>query len=162
LDTERLQEDIMPADLITGVDHRDLQGEPRPLESVSLELRRRLDDASRALAEVKAQQAALERRLNDARKVIEDLTDQQGTCSSLLNRFQTDHDAVVALGHEVSELIDHKAQERSGVIGTLEAVVQKTKETVVDSVEHVRDRAAAALHRLKGNDSGQKKIEEGH
>jgi hypothetical protein len=83
---------------MTGTDRdaafRDQYPEPRNLESVSIELHRRLEDASR-----------------------------------------------------------EKAEEPSGVVATLQAAVEKTRETVIGQVDHVREQAVAAFHRIKGDGS---------
>jgi chromosome segregation ATPase len=105
--------------------------EPRNLQSMSADLQRRLDDASRALEALKTQQA---------------------TCNSLLRQFQGDFDAALALSREMKELVDHQAEEPSGVVATLQAAVEKTRDTVVGQVENVRERAAAAFHRIKGDE----------
>jgi chromosome segregation ATPase len=158
----------METNIVTGVKHSEPsqtgQGEPRNLQSMSLELQRRLEETSRALEGVKAQQATLQGRVDDASTAITALKTQQSTCSTLLDQLQTDFDGVQALDREMRELIDSKAEERSGVIATLQAAVGKAGETVVDSVEHVRDRAVAAFHRLKGESSGEgdKKSEDRH
>jgi hypothetical protein len=109
------------------------QPESRSLETVSGELQRRLDGASSALEKLKVQQAA---------------------CSSLLSQFETDLNAALALSREVEGLAQH-AEEAPGVVATIQAAVEKTRETVAGQVEHVRERAVAAFHRLKGDNSGQ-------
>lgn len=106
------------------------QPEPRNLETVSGELQRRLDDASAVLERFKIQQAA---------------------CSSLLFQFERDLNVVLALSREVKGLLEEKAQQPPGVVATLQAAVEKTRETVAGQVGQVRDRAAAALHRIKGD-----------
>ena len=126
----------MIAKVVTGTDReapfQSHEAEPRNLESVSSELQRRLDDASSALETLKA---------------------QQDTCSSLLRQVQSDLDAALTLGREMKEVVQQKAEEPSGVVATLQAAVEKTKDTVIDRVEHVREQAVAALHRIKGNGS---------
>jgi len=130
----------MISKVVTGTD-RDApfqphQAEPRNLESVSSELHRRLDDASRALETLKTQQA---------------------TCNSLLRQVQSDLDAALTLGREMTERVQYKAEEPSGVVATLQAAVEKTRDTVVGQVEHVREQAVAAFHRMKGDGSGVEK-----
>jgi hypothetical protein len=120
---------------------------------MSLELHRRLEETSRAIEGVKAQQATLQGHVDDASTAIAALKAQQSTCSTLLDQLQTDFDGVQALDREMRELIDSKAEERSGVIATLQAAVGKAGETVVDSVEHVRDRAGR-VQPLKGGALG--------
>ena len=107
-------------------------GEPGNLESVSIELQRRLDDASRALEALKTQQA---------------------TFDSLLRQLQSDLDAALTLGREMKEVVQHKAEEPSGVVATLQAAAEKTRNTVIGRVEHVREQAVAAFHRMKGDGS---------
>jgi len=123
----------MISKVVTGTD-RDtpFQAEPRNLESVSTELQRRLDDASKAL---------------------EALETQQATCNLQLRQLQSDFDAVLTLGREMQELVLHKAEEPSGVVATLQAAAEKTRNTVIDRVEHVREQAVAAFHRMKGDGS---------
>ena len=114
------------------------QPKSRSLESVSGELQRRLDDASRGLERLMVQQAAY---------------------GSLLNQIQSDLNAALALGREVKGLVEQRAEVPPGVAATLQAAVEKTRETVVGQVEHVRERAVAAFHRIKGEkpseDGGQ-------
>jgi hypothetical protein len=121
---------------MTGTDRdaafRDQHPEPRNLESVSIELHRRLEGASRALEMLKTQQA---------------------TCNSLVHQVQSDLDAAVAVGRQMKEAIEQKAEEPSGVVATLQAAVEKTRETVIGQVEHVREQAVAAFHRIKGEGS---------
>jgi chromosome segregation ATPase len=123
----------MISKVVTGTD-RDapFQAEPRNLESVSTELQRRLGDASRAL---------------------EALETQQATCNLQLRQLQSDLDAVLTLGREMQEMVQHKAEEPSGVVATLQAAAEKTRNTVIDRVEHVREQAVAAFHRMKGDGS---------
>jgi hypothetical protein len=109
------------------------QAEPRNLDAVAVELQGRLDEASKAVQELKVQQA---------------------TFSALLARFQADLDAALALSREMKELTEHKPEVSSGVMATIQAAVEKTRETFADQVEHARERAVAALHRMKGNGSG--------
>jgi hypothetical protein len=106
------------------------QAESRTLEIVSGELQRCLDDASDALERLKVQQAA---------------------SSSLLSQFQSDHNGALTLCRELKGLIEQKAEEPPGVVATLQAAVDKTRETVAGQVEHVRERAVAAFHRIKGD-----------
>ena len=108
------------------------QAEPRSLESVSSELQHRLDDAARALETLKTQQA---------------------TCDSLLRQVQNDLGVAVMLGREMTDVVQHKAEEPSGVVATLQAAVEKTRDTVIGRVEHVREQAVAAIHRMKGDGS---------
>jgi chromosome segregation ATPase len=126
----------MISKVVTGTDRdapfQSHQAEPRNLESVSSELHRRLDDASR---------------------VLETLKTQQATCNSLLRQVQSDLDAALTLGREMKEVVQHKPEEPSGVVATLQAAVEKTRNTVVGQVEHVREQAVAALHRMKGDGS---------
>src|SRR5262249_10312952 len=116
------------------------QPESRSLEIVSGDLQRRLDDASSGLERLMVQQAAY---------------------GSLLNQIQSDLNAALALGQEVKGLVEQRAEVPPGVAatrqgaggktgGTGEAAVEKTRETVVGQVEHVRERAVAAFHRIKG------------
>jgi len=105
------------------------QPESRSLEIVSGELQRRLDDASSGLERLMVQQAAY---------------------GSLLNQIQSDLNAALALGREVKGLVEQRAEVPPGVAATLQAAVEKTRETVVGQVEHVRERAVAAFHRIKG------------
>jgi CRP-like cAMP-binding protein len=109
------------------------QPEPRNLEIVSVELQGRLDEASKALQKLKVQQA---------------------TFGALLARFQADLDAALALSREMKELAEYKREAPSGLMATIQAAVEKTRETVADQVEHARERAVAALHRVKGKDGG--------
>jgi predicted nucleic acid-binding Zn-ribbon protein len=106
------------------------QAESRTLEIALGELQCRLDDASDALERLKVQQA---------------------TFSPLLSQFQSDHNAALALCRELKELVEQKAEEPPGVVATLQAAVDKTRETVAGQVEHVRERAVAAFHRIKGD-----------
>src|SRR5262245_58402250 len=101
--------------------------ESRSLEMVSAELQRCLDDASNGLERLKVQQAAY---------------------TTMLNQMQSDLNGAMALSREVKELIERKAEEPPGVVATLQAAVEKTKETVAGQVEQVRERAAAAFHRI--------------
>ena len=113
------------------------QPKSRSLEIVSGELQRRLDDASSGLERQMVQQAAY---------------------GSRLNQIQSDLNAALALGREVKGLVEQRA-EVPGVAATLQAAVEKTRETVVGQAEHVRERAVAAFHRIKGEkpseDGGQ-------
>jgi hypothetical protein len=104
------------------------QPKSRSLEIVSGELQRRLDDASSGLERQMVQQAAY---------------------GSRLNQIQSDLNAALALGREVKGLVEQRA-EVPGVAATLQAAVEKTRETVVGQAEHVRERAVAAFHRIKG------------
>ena len=126
----------MISKVVTGADRdapfQSRQAEPRTLQSVSSELHHCLDDASRALETLKTQQA---------------------TCNSLLRQVQSDLDAALALGREMQEVVQHKAEEPSGVVATLQAAVEKTRDTVIGRVEHVREQAVAAIHRMKGDGS---------
>ena len=106
------------------------QAESRSLEIVSGELQRRLDDASGAFERLKVQQAA---------------------SSSLLSQVQIDLNAALTLSRELKGLVEQKAEEPPGVVATLQAAVDKTRETVAGQVEHVRERAVAAFHRIKGD-----------
>ena len=130
----------MISKVVTGADgdapFQSHQTEPRNLLSVSSELQRRLDDASRALETLKAQQA---------------------TCNSLLRQVQSDLDAALTLGREMMEVVQHKAEEPSGVVATLQAAVEKTRDTVIGQVGHVREQAVAAFQRMKGDGSGADK-----
>src|SRR5262249_19544340 len=119
-------EDVM----MSGREHYAQQAETRTLEMATLELTQRLDDASKALEMLKAQQA---------------------TCDSLVGQFQGDLNAALELGREIKERLDRRAEEPSGVVATLQAAVKKTKDTVVGRVEHVRERAVAAFHRIKSD-----------
>ena len=114
------------------------QPESRSLEIVSGDLQRRLDDASSGLERLMVQQAAY---------------------GSLLNQIQSDLNAALALGREVKGLVEQRAEVPPGVAATLQAAVEKTRETVAGQVEHVRERAVAAFHRIKGEkpseDGGQ-------
>jgi hypothetical protein len=126
----------MISKIVTGADRdapfQSYQAEPRNLESVSSELQHRLDEASSALETLKTQQA---------------------TCNSLLRQVQSDLDAALALGREMKEVVQHKAEEPSGVVATLQAAVEKTRDTVIGRVEHVREQAVAAIQRMKGDGS---------
>ena len=126
----------MISKVVTGTDRdepfQSQHAEPRNLESVSIELQRRLDDASRALEALKTQQT---------------------TCDSLLRQLQSDLGAALTLGREMKEVVQHKAEEPSGVVATLQAAAEKTKNTVIGRVEHVREQAVAAFHRMKGDGS---------
>jgi chromosome segregation ATPase len=129
----------MISKVVTGTDadaaFQSHQSEPRNLESVSIELQRRLDDASRAL---------------------EALQTQQATCNSQLRQLQADLDAALTLGREMREVVQHKAEEPSGVVATLQAAAEKTRDTVIGRVGHVREQAVAAFHRMKGDGSRAK------
>jgi hypothetical protein len=109
------------------------QVEPRNLDSVSSDLQCRLDNAARALETLKTQQA---------------------TCNSLLHQMQGDLDAALTLGREMKDMVQRKAEEPSGVVATLQAAVEKTRDTVVGRVEHIREQAVATFHRMKGDSSG--------
>ena len=126
----------MISKVVTGTDRdapfQSHEAEPRNLESVSSELQDRLDDASRALETLKTHQA---------------------TCNSLLRQAQSDLDAALTLGREMKEVMEQEAKEPSGVVATLQAAAEKTRDTVIDRVEHVREQAVAAFHRMKGNGS---------
>ena len=126
----------MISKVVTGTDRdepfQSQHAEPRNLESVSIELQRRLDDASRALEALQAQQA---------------------TCNSQLRQVQSNLDAALRLGREMREVVQHKAEEPSSVVATLQAAAEKTRNTVIGQVEHVRDQAVAAFHRMKGDGS---------
>ena len=126
----------MISKVVTGTDSgapfQSHQAEPRNLESVSIELQRRLDDASGALEALKTHQA---------------------TFDSLLRQLQSDLDAALTLGREMKEVVQHKAEEPSGVVATLQAAAEKTRNTVIGRVEHVREQAVAAFHRMKGDGS---------
>jgi hypothetical protein len=108
------------------------QPEARNLETVSAELQRRLDDAWGGLERLKVQQAA---------------------CNSLFMQFESDLNVALALSREVKGLLEQKAEQPAGVVATLQAAVEKTRETVAGQVGHVRERAAAALHRIKGDNA---------
>jgi ABC-type transporter Mla subunit MlaD len=115
-------------------DTRSEQVETRNLETLSGELQRRLDDASGALERLKVQQAA---------------------CGSLVSQFQSDLNAALAVSREVKGLLEQQAEQSPGVVATLQAAVEKTRETVAGQVGHVRERAAAAFHRIKGDNSSE-------
>jgi hypothetical protein len=119
------------------------QPESRSFEMVSGELQRRLDDASGALERLRVQQAAY---------------------NSLLSQIQGDLNAALALSREVKGLAEQKGEEPPGVVATLQAAVEKTRETVAGQVEHVRERAVAAFHRIKGDnpseDSGRARLDD--
>jgi hypothetical protein len=89
--------------------------------------------------------------LDDASGALERLKVQQAASSSLLSQFQSDHNAALALCRELKGLVEQKAEEPPGVVATLQAAVDKTRETVAGQVEHVRERAVAAFHRMKGD-----------
>jgi hypothetical protein len=134
-----LQEDIMISKVVTDAD-RDAtfeshRAEPRNLDSVSSDLQGRLDNASKALETLKTQQA---------------------TCNALLHQMQGDLDAALTLGREIKEMVQPKAEEPSGVVATLQTAVEKAKDTVIGRVEHVREQAVAAFHRMKGDGSAEK------
>ena len=126
----------MISKVVTGTDRdapfQSHQAEPRNLESVSIELQRRLHDASGAYEALKTHQA---------------------TCDSLLRQLQSELDAALTLGREMKEIVQHKAEEPSGVVATLQAAAEKTRSTVIGRVEHVREQAVAAFHRMKGDGS---------
>ena len=126
----------MISKVVSGTDRdapfQSQQAEPSNLESVSSELQRRLDDASWAL---------------------ETLSTQQAKCNALLRQVQGDLDAALTVGRAMKEVVQHKAEEPSGMVATLQAAVEKTRDTVVGQAEHVRERAVAAFHRMKGDGS---------
>src|SRR5262245_29616576 len=125
--------------MMSAREHCAQQVETRTLEIATLELTQRLGDASKALEMLKAQHA---------------------TCDSLVGQFQRDLNAALELGREIKERLDHRAEEPSGVVATLQAAVEKTKDTVVGRVEHVRERAVAAFHRMKSDGSGEEASEQ--
>ena len=95
----------------------------------------------------------LQRRLDDASRALEALKRQQATFDLLLRQLQSDLDAALTLGREMKEVVQHKAEEPSGVVATLQAAAEKTRNTVIGRVEHVREQAVAAFHRMKGDGS---------
>jgi len=91
--------------------------------------------------------------MEDALKALEMLRTQQATCNSLLHQVQSELDAALRLERELVEVVRHKDEEPSSVVATLQAAVEKTRDTVIGQVEHVREQAVAAFHRIKGDGS---------
>jgi chromosome segregation ATPase len=107
------------------------EAEARDLESMAVDLQDHIDDAARALQALQAQQA---------------------NCSSLIRQLQTHLDDALKIGREMKNEVQHRAEEPRGVVATLQAAVGKTKDRVIDRVEHVREHAVATFHRIKGDD----------
>ena len=89
----------------------------------------------------------LQGRLDDASRALEALKTQQATCNSILRELESELAAALVLGREMKGVVQHKAEEPSGVVATLQAAVEKTRDTVIGQVGHVREQAVAAFQR---------------
>jgi F0F1-type ATP synthase membrane subunit b/b' len=96
----------------------------------------------------------LQDRLADAARTLEALSAQQANSTSLIRQLQSDVEAALAQCQQVNDEAKRRAEEEaSGVVASLQAAVEKTRDTVLGGVGHVREQAVAALHRIKGDES---------
>ena len=96
----------------------------------------------------------LQHRLGDAARKLEALSAQQANSTSLIRQLQTDVEAALAQCQQLDDEAKRRAEEEaSGVVASLQAAVEKTRDRVLGGVGHVREQAVAALHRIKGDDS---------
>ena len=96
----------------------------------------------------------LHHRLADAARKLEALSAQQANSTSLIRQLQSDVEAALAQCQQLNEEAKRRAEEEaSGVVASLQAAVEKTRDRVIGGVGHVREQAVAALHRIKGDES---------
>ena len=110
----------------------------------------------------------LQHRLADAARKLEALSAQQANSTSLIRQLQTDVEAALAQCQQLDDEAKRRAEEdkrraeedkrraeeeASGVVASLQAAVEKTRDRVLGGVGHVREQAVAALHRIKGDES---------
>jgi ElaB/YqjD/DUF883 family membrane-anchored ribosome-binding protein len=96
----------------------------------------------------------LQHRLADAARKLEALSAQQANSTSLIRQLQSDVEAALAQCQQVNDEAKRRAEEEaSGVVASLQAAVEKTRDRVLGGVGHVREQAVAALHRIKGDES---------
>ena len=96
----------------------------------------------------------LQHRLADAARKLEALSAQQANSTSLIRQLQSDVEAALAQCQQLNHEAKRRAEEEaSGVVASLQAAVEKTRERVLGGVGHVREQAVAALHRIKGDES---------
>jgi F0F1-type ATP synthase membrane subunit b/b' len=103
----------------------------------------------------------LQHRLADAARKLEALSAQQANSTSLIRQLQSDVEAALAQCQQLNEEAQRRAEEdkrraeeeASGVVASLQAAVEKTRDRVLGGVGHVREQAVAALHRIKGDES---------
>ena len=103
----------------------------------------------------------LQHRLADAARTLEALSAQQANSTSLIRQLQSDVEAGLAQCQQLNDEAKRRAEEAkrraeedaSGVVASLQAAVEKTRDRVLGGVGHVREQAAAALHRIKGDES---------
>jgi len=96
----------------------------------------------------------LQHRLADGARTLEALSAQQANSTSLIRQLQSDVEAALAQCQQVNDEAKRRAEEEaSGVVASLQAAVEKTRDTVIGGVGHVREQAVAALHRIKGDES---------
>ena len=96
----------------------------------------------------------LQHRLADAARKLEALSAQQANSTSLIRQLQSDVEAALAQCQQLNEEAKRRAEEEaSGVVASLQAAVEKTRDRVLGGVGHVREQAVAALNRIKGDES---------
>ena len=102
----------------------------------------------------------LQHRLADAGRKLEALSAQQANSTSLIRQLQEDKHRAEEDNHRAeedkhrAEEDKHRAEEEaSGVVASLQAAVEKTRDRVLGGVGHVREQAVAALNRIKGDES---------
>jgi F0F1-type ATP synthase membrane subunit b/b' len=103
----------------------------------------------------------LQHRLADAARTLEALSAQQANSTSLIRQLQSDVEAALGQCQQLNDEARRRAEEArrraeeeaSGVVASLQAAVEKTRDRVLGGVGHVREQAVAALHRIKGDES---------
>jgi Skp family chaperone for outer membrane proteins len=96
----------------------------------------------------------LQHRLVDAARRLEALSAQQANSTSLIRQLQIDVETALTQCQQLNNEAKRRAEEEaSGVVASLQAAVEKTRDRVLGGVGHVREQAVAALHRIKGDES---------
>jgi predicted nucleic acid-binding Zn-ribbon protein len=118
-------------------------------------------EADSHMDDLAAKTIDLQHRLADGARKLEALSAQQANSTSLIRQLQSDVEAALAQCQQLNEEVQRRAEEdkrraeeeASGVVATLQAAVEKTRDRVLGGVGHVREQAVAALHRIKGDES---------
>jgi len=111
-------------------------------------------EADSHMDDLAAKTIDLQHRLADGTRKLEALSAQQANSTSLIRQLQSDVEAALAQCQQVNDEAKRRAEEEaSGVVASLQAAVEKTRDTVLGGVGHVREQAVAALHRIKGDES---------
>jgi hypothetical protein len=111
-------------------------------------------EADSHMDDLAAKTIDLQHRLADGARKLEALSAQQANSTSLIRQLQSDVEAALAQCQQLNEEAKRRAEEEaSGVVATLQAAVEKTRDRVLGGVGHVREQAVAALHRIKGDES---------